>query len=290
MNRICCGCAIAAAVFMSILSSGCTKTAYAQTGSQPQKKLQVASGTAMAPDSSVQNAEKIRRVFSRVNPRAKSCIEGILSDLEEFLSDLQIILDEEKEFRSDDKSLFFLIDKKNTAESTYIPKDLIELKANRYFNLNKSGMFIRPEAYEALKEMSLAAQDDGITLLVSSVYRSYKYQENLFNYWVSVDGLEEAERESARAGTSQHQLGTAVDFGSISDDFGSTAMGKWVYRNAARYGWSLSFPKGYEDVTGYRWECWHFRYVGRNACLFQEKWFGDVQQFMLEFIKYWKED
>lgn len=289
MNRLLSSCILGTAVFVSsLLTLGCTKTAYAQNGGKAPRKLQVE--FAGVPDADIQNAEKIRRVFSRVNPRAKPCLDGILAEQDEFLSDLQVLLDEEKEFRSDDKSLFFLIDKKNMAESTYIPKDLIELKANRYFNLNKSGMFIRPEAYEALKEMSLAAQADGITLLVSSVYRSYKYQENLFNYWVSVDGLEEAERESARAGTSQHQLGTAVDFGSISDDFDSTTMGKWVYRNAAKFGWSLSFPKGYEDVTGYRWECWHFRYVGKNACVFQEKWFGDVQQFMLEFIKYWKED
>ena len=59
-------------------------------------------------------------------------------------------------------------------------------------------MKIRPEAYSALNEMAQAALNDGIRLLVSSAYRSYSYQENLFNYWVSVDGLEEAERESSR--------------------------------------------------------------------------------------------
>ena len=58
--------------------------------------------------------------------------------------------------------------------------------------------------------------------------------------------------------------------------------------NAGDYGWSLSFPDGYEDVTGYRWECWHFRYLGIPAVEFQRKWFSDVQQFMLEFIHAWK--
>ena len=103
--------------------------------------------------------------------------------------------------------------------------------------------------------MAKAALNDGIKLLVSSTYRSYSYQEKLFAKWVAIDGLEEAERESARPGTSQHQLGVAIDFGSITDDFAETYMGKWVYENAAKYGWSLSFPKGYEDITGYRWEC-----------------------------------
>ena len=147
---------------------------------------------------------------------------------------------------------------------------------------------MRPEAFEALKILAAAAKKDGVTLTVSSTYRSYEYQKNLFDYWVKVDGLEEAERESARPGTSQHQLGLALDFAPVDDAFDKTAAGQWVYKNAAKYGWSLSFPQGYEDITGYRWECWHFRYVGVEAVKFQQKWFSDVQQFMIEFIDAWE--
>ena len=255
--------------------AGCEKKAYAQS-SKPIVKIPSA------------EEEKFSRVFQKMSARAKEAICVTEENKTEFIKDLYAILEEEKTFRQDDKSLFFLIDKKHTASSSYAPKDLVSLKKNSLFDLNKAGMKIRPEAYSALNEMAQAALNDGIRLLVSSAYRSYSYQENLFNYWVSVDGLEEAERESARPGTSQHQLGTAVDFGSISDDFDKTQMGQWIYKNAADYGWSLSFPKGYEDVTGYRWECWHFRYIGKNACLFQQKWFGGIQQFMLEFIDCWK--
>ncbi|WP_277299666.1 M15 family metallopeptidase [Treponema succinifaciens] len=255
--------------------SGCGKKAYAQS-SKPIVKIPSA------------EEAKFSRVFQKMSARAKEAICVTEENKTEFIKDLYAILEEEKTFRQDDKSLFFLIDKKHTASSSYAPKDLVSLKKNSLFDLNKAGMKIRPEAYSALNEMAQAALNDGIRLLVSSAYRSYSYQENLFNYWVSVDGLEEAERESARPGTSQHQLGTAVDFGSISDDFDKTQMGQWIYKNAADYGWSLSFPKGYEDVTGYRWECWHFRYIGKNACLFQQKWFGGIQQFMLEFIDCWK--
>ena len=255
--------------------SGCGKKAYAQS-SKPIVKIPSA------------EEEKFSRVFQKMSARAKEAICVTEENKTEFIKDLYAILEEEKTFRQDDKSLFFLIDKKHTASSSYAPKDLVSLKKNSLFDLNKAGMKIRPEAYSALNEMAQAALNDGIRLLVSSAYRSYSYQENLFNYWVSVDGLEEAERESSRPGTSQHQLGTAVDFGSISDDFDKTQMGQWIYKNAADYGWSLSFPKGYEDVTGYRWECWHFRYIGKNACLFQQKWFGGIQQFMLEFIDCWK--
>lgn len=255
--------------------SGCGKKAYAQS-SKSIVKIPSA------------EEEKFSRVFQKMSARAKEAICVTEENKTEFIKDLYAILEEEKTFRADDKSLFFLIDKKHTASSSYAPKDLISLEKNSLFDLNKAGMKIRPEAYSALNEMAQAALNEGIRLLVSSAYRSYSYQENLFNYWVSVDGLEEAERESARPGTSQHQLGTAVDFGSISDDFDKTQMGQWIYKNAADYGWSLSFPKGYEDVTGYRWECWHFRYIGKSACRFQQKWFGGIQQFMLEFIDCWK--
>ena len=255
--------------------SGCGKKAYAQS-SKPIVKIPSA------------EEEKFSRVFQKMSARAKEAICVTEENKTEFIKDLYAILEEEKTFRQDDKSLFFLIDKKHTASSSYAPKDLVSLKKNSLFDLNKAGMKIRPEAYSALNEMAQAALNDGIRLLVSSAYRSYSYQENLFNHYANVDGLEEAERESARPGTSQHQLGTAVDFGSISDDFDKTQMGQWIYKNAADYGWSLSFPKGYEDVTGYRWECWHFRYIGKNACRFQQKWFGGIQQFMLEFIDCWK--
>lgn len=255
--------------------AGCAKKVYAQY-SKPVVKIPSA------------EEEKFSRVFQKMSDRAKQAICVTEENKTEFIKDLYAILEEEKTFRIDDKSLFFLIDKKHTASSSYAPKDLISLEKNSLFDLNKAGMKIRAEAYSALNEMAQAALNEGIRLLVSSAYRSYSYQENLFNYWVSVDGLEEAERESSRPGTSQHQLGTAVDFGSISDDFDKTQMGQWIYKNAADYGWSLSFPKGYEDVTGYRWECWHFRYIGKNACRFQQKWFGGIQQFMLEFIDCWK--
>lgn len=230
--------------------------------------------------------EKVDQIYNAMSDRFKS--EVVITDKFQFVSDLMDVLAEEKKFNPNDKSIYFLIDKTHKASKNYKPTDLVLLEKNDLFFLNKNGMYIRREAYEALKQMAKAAQKDGITLLVSSVYRSYEYQDNLFNYWVKVDGIEEAERESARPGTSQHQLGTAIDFGSISDDFDKTEMGQWVYKNAANFGWSLSFPKGYEDVTGYRWECWHFRYLGKKTCEFQKKYFNNVQQFMLEFLDEWK--
>lgn len=229
--------------------------------------------------------EKLNRVLLSMSDRCKAAIPN--GDPEEFLADLHRVLEVKKNFRTDDLSLYYLIDKKHAVGSDYVPRDLIPVKGNELWNVSRSDLSLRPEAYAALEDLSRAALNDGIKLLVSSTYRSYQYQEGLFNRYVKQDGLELAERYSARPGTSQHQLGVAVDFGSITDDWGDTKMGKWVYDHAADFGWSLSFPQGYEDVTGYMWECWHFRYIGKEACRFQKKWFGNIQQFMLEFLDAW---
>jgi D-alanyl-D-alanine carboxypeptidase len=230
--------------------------------------------------------EKLGEVLSSLSERAKAAIPN--GDPKEFLADLHAVLAVEQTFRSDDLSLYYLIDKKHYVGSDYEPKDLMPVKNNDLWNVSRNDLSLRPEAYHALEELSRAALADGIKLMVSSTYRSYSYQERLFARYVAQDGVELAERYSARPGTSQHQLGVAIDFGSITDDWADTKMGKWVYNNAAKYGWSLSFPQGYEDVTGYMWECWHFRYIGVEACEFQKKWFGDIQQFMLEFLYAWE--
>ncbi len=262
---------LAAAV---ILFSGCSK-ANAKTQSKSQPQVQV------NPD-----IEKLGRVLSSMSERCKAAIPN--GNPEEFLADLHKVLESETDFSSEDLSPFYLIDKKHTVEPSYEPKGLIHLESNSLYKVNKKSLSLRPEAYNALAKMAEGAKAEGVTLTISSTYRSYEYQKNLFDYWVRVDGLEEAERESARPGTSQHQLGLALDFAPVDDAFADTAEGAWVYKNAMDYGWSLSFPQGYEDVTGYRWESWHFRYIGKEACDFQKKWFSNVQQFMIEFIDAWK--
>ena len=256
-----------------------------------QKKVALAETNVAAQSKAAENQnpqiEKLRRVFAKMSERGRAAIPN--GNPEEFLADLHKVLDEEKSLhRDDDVDLLYLIDKKHNIGSDYVPKDLKAVKSNSLWNVSRNDLSLRPESYAALEELSEAALKDGIKLMVSSTYRSYKYQDGLFKRYVAQDGLELAERYSARPGTSQHQLGTAVDFGSITDDWGETKMGKWVYDHAAEYGWSLSFPQGYEDVTGYMWECWHFRYIGKEACRFQKKWFSDVQQFMLEFVAAWK--
>lgn len=270
------GMAASASVAVSASNGGAARL------SQPEHAQGVAATQTLSPE-----VQKLARVLGGMSDRAKAAIPN--GDPSELLSDLHAVLEIEQTFRADDVSLYYLIDKTHTIGADYVPKDLIAVKQNELWNVSRNDLSLRPEAYRALEELARAALRDGIQLLVSSTYRSYTYQASLFNRYVAQDGLALAERYSARPGTSQHQLGVAVDFGSITDDWGDTRMGRWVYAHAAEYGWSLSFPQGYEDVTGYMWECWHFRYIGKELCAFQKKWFGDVQQFMLEFIDAWKQ-
>ena len=271
---------VAALVLLSFTACAKSKNTAAKSAEQPVPQQSVSQQT-VNPE-----IEKLNRVLLSMSPRCKAAIPN--GDPAEFLDDLKRVLATRADFSSEDLSPFFLIDKTHNVSADYEPKGLIHLEKNELFAINKNNLSLRPEAFEALKVLAAAAKKDSVTLTVSSTYRSYEYQKNLFDYWVSVDGLEEAERESARPGTSQHQLGMALDFAPVDDAFDQTPGGKWVYANAAKYGWSLSFPKGYEDVTGYRWECWHFRYVGVEACQFQKKWFSDVQQFMIEFLDAWE--
>ncbi len=194
---------------------------------------------------------------------------------------------------SGDAALTLLVDKRHALGADYAPKDLRDLGevasgSGGAFRVNRDGLKLRAEAAAALVAMGKAARADGVTLLASSAYRSFTYQETVYNRVVAELGQEAADRESARPGRSQHQLGLAVDFGSIDDSFAATSPGRWLAANAGRFGWSLSFPKGYEAVTGYRWESWHYRYVGVKAAAFIDLRFGGIQQYCLEFLDSWK--
>jgi zinc D-Ala-D-Ala carboxypeptidase len=209
-------------------------------------------------------------------------ISRINADRPAFLADLDAVL------KGDGAGLLALVDKRHPLAAAFVPGDLVSLAPNRSYAISRDGLKLRGPAEVALDEMARAARKDGVTLVASSAFRDYAYQKKLYERNVREMGKAKADRESAPPGMSQHQLGTAVDFGSITDDFAQTKAGKWLFAHAGDSGWSLSFPEGYEKITGYRWECWHYRYVGKEAAAFQKKWFAGVQQYMIEFIDAWK--
>lgn len=210
----------------------------------------------------------------------------IKANKQAFLADLSAVL------QADTDDLLTRVDKKVLLSEDFIPADLKPLTAQTAqagsYIINRNDLSLRSVAEKALAVMAKDARAQGITILVSSSYRSYAYQKKVYERNVAQMGKQAADRESAAPGASQHQLGTVIDFGSITDEYAKTDAGKWLTANAGTYGWSLSFPDGYEYITGYRWECWHYRYVGIPAARFQKKWFNDIQQYMIEFIYEWK--
>lgn len=221
--------------------------------------------------------------FTNIQGEAPEVADFILKNKEAFLLDLNYVL------QNNHDDLFVIADKSHFLEKDYKPSDVLPLEKNDDYVFYRNDLSLRTPAEKALRVMGQAAKNDGITLVVSSTFRSYDYQKIVYERNVKQMGQAAADRESARPGTSQHQLGTAVDFGSITDEYAETKAGKWLAANAMDYGWSLSYPKGYEPVTGYRWECWHYRYIGKPACAFQKKWFKNVQQYMIEFIHNWNQ-
>lgn len=276
-----------ATVFL-LSATACSKqSASAQTSSQSGNisQAQNSTQTKTAP----QETQRVRNVINSLSARAQSAIKVNDANMSEFLADLKNVLAfDESASAGGDISLLYLADKKHYLPDGYAPREIVPLTKGGDYNINRNDLSLRREAYDALVKMARAARADGVTLLASSTYRSYEYQITVYNKWVALEGQEAADRESARPGTSQHQLGTVIDFGSIDNTFAETRAGKWMAQNSERFGWSLSFPDGYEDVTGYIWESWHFRYIGVEACNFQRKYFSDIQQFMLEFIDAWR--
>lgn len=158
-----------------------------------------------------------------------------------------------------------LVNKTYYLDSSYVPSQVTDLSI-RYA---ASGLQLESSAAEALKELCEAGKAMGLTVYASSAFRNYEHQENLYNRYVKANGAEEADRTSARPGFSEHQTGLCVDLaaGGENEGLGSfkdTDEFVWTAANSAEYGWILRYPEGKEQITGYDYEPWHYRYVGKD--------------------------
>lgn len=122
--------------------------------------------------------------------------------------------------------------------------------------------YIEDYVMEAYLKMEADAKSEGLSLKITSGYRSYSVQNDLYNNYAARDGKEAADTYSARAGHSEHQSGLCFDLNGTNPNFINTPAGKWLNDNSYKYGFILRYPNGATNYTGYMYEGWHFRYVG----------------------------
>ena len=174
-------------------------------------------------------------------------------DKEYYTSDINI--SDEEAYKID-----VLVNKYHKLSSTFEPNDLEEI--NKDYSMGKQRL--RKEAKEKFEEMCSDALKENIKIYAGSTYRSFSYQEGLYNRYVKQDGFDKAETYSARAGYSEHQLGLAIDIANSKWNFLSEDDIEYSYliNNSYKYGFILRYPRGKEYITGYMFEDWHFRYLG----------------------------
>ena len=160
-----------------------------------------------------------------------------------------------------------IVDTTSRLPKGYAPPDLVAVSRAGL----SGGGSIRLIAIADLKALAAAGRKAGVRLAVESAYRSEARQQRTYAGWVRTSGEAEARRFSARAGHSEHQLGTAIDFKAAgggspwTHGFARSGHARWLAANAWRFGWIESYPPGAEKSTCYGPEAWHYRYVGRDV-------------------------
>lgn len=175
------------------------------------------------------------------------------------------------------------------ANKTYaLPQDFIPTNPDQPVNADRSSTCLDKTLMSAWKIMLKDATAKGLNIYISSGYRSYNYQVNVYNRYVKSDGAAVADTYSSRPGNSEHQTGLCFDLNTIEDSFQYTNEGKWVNDNCYKYGFCIRFPKGKDSATGYQYESWHLRYVGVDLAtklynngdwLSLEEYFGITSQY-----------
>ena len=168
--------------------------------------------------------------------------------------------------QNDINGLLFLANRQYTVSSAYEPRDL------EMSDVPGQVRRMRREAAAALREMfQVCKEETGLTLLSISGYRSYEKQEGIYKRKLrTVKGnVAKAQEFVAPPGASEHQLGVAMDVGQkhkihLEISFGETEGGKWCRENCWRFGYILRYDEPWEEITGYKYEPWHFRYVGKE--------------------------
>lgn len=176
-----------------------------------------------------------------------------------------------------------LVNKYNYLTEDYVPSNLESLP----LSYARSGMKLVNVAKDAYVEMAKAAEKEKLKLVATSSYRDYEYQETIYNRYVKSDGKEAADTYSGRPGFSEHQTGLAIDLYNgkkLYTEFESTKEFDWMQDNAYKYGFILRFPKNKENITGYEYESWHYRYVGKSIAKYIHDNDITFEEYYVQFL------
>mgnify|MGYP006278526481 CR=1 FL=1 len=161
-----------------------------------------------------------------------------------------------------------LVNKDYSLPANYEPDNLVIPDIAFTFEEYHQKKLMRYDGAKAIEELFKNAKEEGILLYGVSAYRSYDRQRDIFSSKAMNKGIHQANRFSAKAGESEHQTGLAIDVTNssvnygLSQRFGATKGGRWLKKNAHKFGFIIRYPKGKEKITGYQYEPWHIRYVG----------------------------
>ncbi len=177
-----------------------------------------------------------------------------------------------------------LVNKYYYLDKNYVPDHLVEMSQE----YSKGGIFLVDEVYQAFQRLVDDAKKDGVLIRAISAYRSYSYQVDLYNRYLLKDGREVADTYSARPGFSEHQTGLCVDvddFKHSFTQFEKTDSFLWMQDNAYQYGFILRFPKDKENITGYSYESWHYRFVGKRVARYIQDHHITFDEYYMEFLE-----
>lgn len=183
-----------------------------------------------------------------------------------------------------------LVNKTYYLSSSYRPQNVVTL--SRVYAAE--GKELAGEAATAFEAFADAGRNVGVTFFVTSAYRSYEAQEELHQLYVNSYGEEWADERSARAGFSEHQTGLTVDIAATNEDdkkdFEDTLAYQWTSTNCHDYGWIIRFPKGKEQITGYIFESWHYRYLGKELATAVVNSGLTYDEFYCLYLKPWNDE
>ncbi len=203
--------------------------------------------------------------------------QGVITD--------ESLFDKTEYSTTEPSSIWVVINKQNSLPINYKP-DLVVPSVLLRLDKAQEQMTVSKAIKSSLEEMFLAAKKDKVNLMLGSGYRSSNLQKQFYDEYVEQDGRAKADQQSARPGFSEHQTGLAVDVVSPSGTchlqicWESTKEGKWVLKNSYKYGFIIRYQKDKKNVTGYQYEPWHIRFVGKELA----KEINNTKQTLEEFF------